>query len=153
MYVAFSHRRGNDPLHWIFILAPPGSNKCTWYHVKGGPTQGVPYTMKVEDNKRMDSFGIASMVKICTIPTLEKRKVLAAANAVPLQRCQRWTAELLARLERKGLAPPGTGTHFAAQIEHSQFESRSTGSSIGSSGFSGSMASSSAGYSSRSAER
>ncbi|KAL4956525.1 hypothetical protein BDW69DRAFT_81818 [Aspergillus filifer] len=139
MYVAFGQRRGNDTLHWIFVLAPPNSNRCTWYHIKGGPTQGRPYKMMVEDNKRMDSFGIASLTKICTIPASQRRRVLAQANAIPLQRCQRWTTELLSRLETKGLAPPGTGARFAAMIEPSRFEG---GSGRGSGTGSGSVSSS-----------
>ena len=145
MYVAFGKRRGNDTLHWILVLAPPDSNRCTWYHVKGGPTQGVEYRMKVEDNKRLDSFGIASLYKISTIPVSQRRRVLASANAVPLQRCQRWTTELLMDLERKGLVPPGTGAHFAAQIEPSRYEQGHCVQSSG--GFSGSMRASGSGSS------
>ncbi|KAJ5265273.1 hypothetical protein N7524_006291 [Penicillium chrysogenum] len=60
IYVAYGNRRRNDTLHWILLLANPGSDRCTWYHVVGGPTQGRPYQPKIEANKRVNSFGIAS---------------------------------------------------------------------------------------------
>jgi hypothetical protein len=105
IYVAFSNRRGNDPLHWILLLAHPGSDRCTWYHVTGGPTQGRPYVPKIEANKRTNSFGIATKQFISRIPAGEINKVKAATQAVPLQRCQRWTTEVLAKLEEKVWCP------------------------------------------------
>lgn len=138
IFVAFGQRRGNDTLHWILLLAQPGSDRCTWYHVVGGPTQGVPYQPKIEANKRMNSFGISTKQWVSRVPATEINKIKSAAQSVPMQRCQRWTTEVLAVLERKGLVPPGTHAHFHSQIEPSHFEqcgtmppsrSRPTGSS------------------------
>lgn len=104
------------------MLLPPGNPYCTWYHVTGGPTQGLQYTLQIQANKRVDSFGIASKTRIGTIPATEVNKVKAAAQAVPLQRCQRWTVAVLGRLEQKGLVPPGTQDRFNAQVEPSREE-------------------------------
>lgn len=122
IYVAYGNRRRNDTLHWILLLANPGSDRCTWYHVVGGPTQGRPYQPKIEANKRVNSFGIASKVWISRIPASEINKVKATAQSVPLQRCQCWTTEVLAGLERKQLVPPGTSAYHRTQIEPSRFE-------------------------------
>ncbi|KAJ6031552.1 hypothetical protein N7540_002284 [Penicillium herquei] len=122
IYVAFGQRRGNDTLHWILMLAHPGSDRCTWYHVIGGPTQGRPYEPKIEANKRVHSFGISSKQWISRVSASEINKIKAATKAVPLQRCQRWTTEVLGVLERKGLVPSGTRDHFYNQIEPSRYE-------------------------------
>jgi hypothetical protein len=101
IYVAFSNRRGNDPLHWILLLAHPGSDRCTWYHVTGGPTQGRPYVPKIEANKRTNSFGIATKQFISRIPAGEINKVKAATQAVPLQRCSAGQQKYLPNSKRK----------------------------------------------------
>lgn len=44
-------------------------------------------------------------------------KLRASAPSIPMQRCQRWTVEVLGSLERKGLVPVGTTNRFAAQVE------------------------------------
>ena len=116
IYVGFCHRRPtNDPLHWILIVRPQGSQRCTWYHVEGGATQG--YSLKIQANKRMDSFGVASKQFIGRIDEKDIGKLRASAQSISMQRCQRWTVEVLGSLERKGLVPGGTTNRFAAQVE------------------------------------
>ncbi|KAJ5185836.1 hypothetical protein N7491_006294 [Penicillium cf. griseofulvum] len=83
IYIAYGNRRRNDTLHWILLLANPGSDRCTWYHVVGGPTQGRPYQPKIEANKRVNNFGIASKVWISRIPASEINKVKVTAQSVP----------------------------------------------------------------------
>ena len=102
------------------MVAQPGSDRCTWYHVVGGPSQNRPYEPKIVANKRIDSFGISTKLWISRVPASEVNKIKAAAKSVPMQNCQRWTTEVLAKLERKKLVPPGTAAHY-----HSQMEQRS----------------------------
>ncbi|KKZ64441.1 hypothetical protein EMCG_09576 [[Emmonsia] crescens] len=128
--VAFCHRRNpGETQHWMFILAIPGSTTGTWYHVTGGPTLQAGYTLHIQAGKRLDSFGIASRTVLCQISANDINKVRAAAQAVPLQRCQRWTVALLDRLEQRGLVPLGTKVRFESQIEPSPHEQRSSGGS------------------------
>jgi uncharacterized membrane protein YgcG len=147
IYVAFCNRRpNNDPLHWILLVATPGSRTCTWYYVEGNPTQG--YTLKIQANKRMDSFGIASKQYICRIDDKDIAKLRAAAQSVPMQRCQKWTVEVLRNLERRGLVPSGTTDRFAAQVEQPREVRPSGGGSSHSNSRSGGGSGASAGRSS-----
>ncbi|OAX77472.1 hypothetical protein ACJ72_08228 [Emergomyces africanus] len=123
VWVAFCNRRNaGETQHWIFILATPGSLIGTWYHVTGGPTLGAGYALQIQAGKRLDSFGISSRTLVCQISANDINKVRAAAQAVPLQRCQRWTVALLDRLEQRGVLPPGTKARFESQIEPSPHE-------------------------------
>jgi hypothetical protein len=122
LYVAFGQRRGNDPLHWILLVAPKNSDRCTWYHVTGGPTQGAGYSLMIQANKRINSLGIASKELIGSIQEKDINKLKSSAQRVPLQRCQRWTCDLLADLERKGLVRAGTTANYRGRIEPSPFE-------------------------------
>lgn len=119
VYVAFGQRRGTDPLHWILLVMPRGSDRCTWYHVTGGPTQGAGYTLNIQANKRVNSFGITSKEFIGRIQEKDVGKLKSSAQRVPLQRCQRWTCDLLEDLERKGLIASGLAAQFRARIEPS----------------------------------
>jgi hypothetical protein len=119
-YVAFCQRRGSDPLHWMLLLANPGSLHCTWYHVVGGPTKDRDYERKIQAGKRMDSFGISRKQYIGSIAASEINKVKSAVVAVPMQDCQRWIVEVLAVLERKRLVPSGTSVHYYNQMELSR---------------------------------
>lgn len=119
VHVAFCQRRGNDPLHWMLLLANPGSLRCTWYHVVGGPTQNRDYERKIQAGKRMDSFGISRTQYVGCISASDINKVKSAVVAVPVQDCQHWMVEVLAGLERKFLVPLGTSVHYHSQIEPS----------------------------------
>ena len=147
IYIAFCNRRpNNDPLHWILLVATPGSRTCTWYHVEGNPAQG--YTLKIQANKRIDSFGIASKEYIGQIYEKDTAKLRAAAQSVPMQRCQKWTVEVLRNLERKGLVPRGIADRYAAQVEQPREVRPSGGATSQSSGRSGGGSGASAGRSS-----
>ncbi|KAH5319441.1 hypothetical protein HBI12_112800 [Parastagonospora nodorum] len=123
VYVAFSKRRGDDPLHWMLLVAPSGSDRCTWYHVTGGPTQGKGYTLEIQANKRVNSQGIGSKELVGRIEEKDTNKLKSSAQRVPLQRCQRWTCDLLEDLERKGLIAEGTSAQLRGRIEPSRHES------------------------------
>lgn len=119
IYVAFCQRRGDDPLHWMLLLAYPDSLSCTWYHVVGGPTQNRDYERKIQAGKRMDSFGISRKQYVGHIAVSDINKVKSAVVAVPVQDSQRWTVEVLAGLERKCLIPLGTSVDYYNQMEPS----------------------------------
>lgn len=122
LYVAFGNRRGNDTVHWILLVVPRNSDRCTYYHVTGGPTR-TGYTLQIQANKRVTSFGIASKELVGCIYEGDLNKLKASAQRMPLQRCQRWTCDLLSDLERKGLIRAGTAASFLARIEPSPHES------------------------------
>lgn len=135
IYLGFGKRRGKSPLHWMFIYAPEGEEEvCTWVHVTGGPKEG--YKLKIEAGKRLKSFGIASKEVIGMIPAKEEKKIKAAAQAVPLQRCQRWTTALVAILEKKDLLAKGTAASLEQRIEPREEEEdeKKTGGSAASGG-------------------
>lgn len=122
VYVAFCKRRSEYPLHWMLLVANPGSQRCTWYHVVGGPSQNREFERKIQAEKRIDSHGIATKTWISNISASEAFKVKEIVDSVPLRRCQRWTTDVLAGLEREGLVPPGTSGGYQARIEPSPYE-------------------------------
>ena len=122
IYIGYEARQGNDPLHWIVLLAPPGSERGTWYHVTGGPMESTGYALEIQRNQQMSRSGIVSKAKVSTIAARDVDKFDAAARSVPLQRCQRWTVALLAKLETKDLLPPGTSAHFEKKVEPTRYE-------------------------------
>ena len=129
VHVAFGQRRRDDPLHWMLLIKPRDSNRCTWYHVTGGPTQGTGYTLLIQANKRVDSIGISAIEFIGNINERDINKVKSSAQRVPLRRCQRWTCDLIEDLEHKGLIQPGTAARYQTRIEPSPYEATTSGSS------------------------
>ncbi|KZF20992.1 hypothetical protein L228DRAFT_239887 [Xylona heveae TC161] len=120
LYVAFGQPRGRDPRHWMILAVPEGATqRCTYYHVTGGPTQGQSYELQIQANKRVNSFGIASKEYIGTINESDVNKLKSSAQRARLGRCQRWVVEVLRDLERKGLLGPGIAASYAARIEPS----------------------------------
>lgn len=117
VYVAFGQRRGNDPLHWIILAVPEGSDRCTWYHVTGGPTQGTPYQVQIQANKRVNSHGISQKTLIGTISSSDTNKLKSAAQRIPPQYCQKWVVNVLQDLESRNLLPRGTAATWAARKE------------------------------------
>lgn len=122
VYIAFCQRRGTDPAHWMLLVGTTGTNRCTWYHVTGGPTQNSGYTLMIQANKRIDSFGIVSRELVGTIQEKDLNKLKSSAQSIPLQRCQRWTCDLLEDLERKALIEKGQAASYRARIEPSPYE-------------------------------
>ncbi|CAK1359990.1 hypothetical protein CB0940_06105 [Cercospora beticola] len=112
-------REANHTQHWILILAKPGEDKCTWYHVRGGHQVDPPeqYHLDIEDGKRLASRGIQQRIKVGSIKESDRNKVKAACQSVPLQRCQTHTVAVLAKLEAKGLVQAGIAAQFNTQVE------------------------------------
>lgn len=128
LFVAVCHRRADGgPRHWMIVLHPPGSRNCTWFHVV--LDEMGEYHLQIQAGKRFDSFGIEYKQYVQIIDQKNLRKVQAAAQAVPMQRCQLWTVEVLGKLERKGLVPEGTAHYFASQVEERVDPSRQTSNS------------------------
>jgi hypothetical protein len=118
MRLAICKRRTDAAtVHWIIAVVPEGQLRCTYYHVIGGPTQGTSYAMKIEANKWIDSYGIEETHFITAIDGKDLNKLKAAAQRVPLQRCQTWCVGVLEELEKKGLVPPGTAQHWNNRVE------------------------------------
>ena len=122
IYVGVGNRRNpNEALHWMLLVAPVGSDKCTYYHVTGGPTQGTPFKLEIQANKRLDSNGIDQKHKLSTVPDKELNKIKAAAQgaAIPQspKNCQNWVVDVLGKLEKKGLVPAGTEAQWAGKVE------------------------------------
>jgi hypothetical protein len=104
------------------MAVPRGSDRCTYYHVTGGPTQRTGYSLMIQANKRVDSFGIQSKNFVGTIAQSDINKLRSSAQRAPLQQCQRWVCDVLADLERKGLIEQGTAAGYYAIIEPSADE-------------------------------
>jgi hypothetical protein len=121
LYVAYGQRRGNDALHWIILAVPENSDRCTYYHVTGGPTQGTDYVLQIEANKRVNSNGIASTEHIGTIEKSDINKLKASAQKVTPQFCQSWAVEVLGDLERKSLVAKGTKETWQAKMERDPY--------------------------------
>ncbi|KAM0501066.1 hypothetical protein ACHAP8_004793 [Fusarium lateritium] len=121
LYVAICKDRGTGgPRHWILVMAEEGSSQATWYHSTGGPTQGKPYTVEIE-NKRFNSHGIEKCHLIGEISPKDKNKIKSAAQRAPTLRCQRWVVNVLEDLEKRGIVAPGPASVWGAAIEDSPY--------------------------------
>ncbi|KAH6973662.1 hypothetical protein BKA56DRAFT_676330 [Ilyonectria sp. MPI-CAGE-AT-0026] len=134
IYIAFGHRRGSDPVHWMIMLRAPDSTKSTWYHVTGGPSKGTNYELVIQNNKRFKTFSVSDHCYVGGINEQDQNKVKAAAKKVPAQRCQEWTVEVLRNLEKKGLVPVGTRDYWFDRIEASPYSTDGVHGLAGSSG-------------------
>jgi hypothetical protein len=121
LYVAFGQRRGQNPLHWIILIVPEGSDRCTYYHVVGGPTQGKNYELQIQPNKRVYSRGISAREYIGTIAKSNLNKLKASAQRIPPQSCQSWVVRFLEDVERKGLVAQGTVATWQTKMEPSLY--------------------------------
>ena len=72
------------------------------YHVTGGLTQGTGHTLQIQANKRFDRYGTASKHLVGTICAEDEVKFKAAAQSIPMQRCQRFTTPFLPNWNRRG---------------------------------------------------
>ncbi|EPS35569.1 hypothetical protein H072_11099 [Dactylellina haptotyla CBS 200.50] len=134
LYICLCHRRNaSETRHWFIMTALPGAETGTWYHVEGGPTLKTDYKLQVQAGKRVESRGVENMYKIGTISETNVKKPKAAVQSVPLQRCQRFSVAVLAKLEKKWLVPEGTTACWEAQIEPSPCEAGPSSSLGGSS--------------------
>lgn len=131
IYIAFGHRRGSDPVHWMIMPRTPHS---TWYHVTGGPSQGTNYELVIQNNKQFKTFGVSDHCYVGEISGKDQNKVKAATKKVPVQRCQEWTVEVPRNLEKKGLVPVGTRDYWFNQIEASSYSTDGVHGLAGSSG-------------------
>ena len=121
VYVAITHRRKNGTAHWMLMLAHPGSDRCTWYHVVGGPSRNTAYKCKIQANKKLDSFGIDTRHWVSRVPASEINKVNSTVLSTPEQGCQQFVTEIFDGLERKVLVPAGTGLKWKSKIEPSPY--------------------------------
>ena len=117
LYVAFGQRRGQDPLHWILLAVPENSDRCTYYHVIGGPTQGINYQVQIQSNKRVNSNGISTSEYVGTIAQSDINKLKASAQRVAPQFCQSWVVRVLEDIEGKGMVAQGTASSWYSRME------------------------------------
>lgn len=129
VYIGFGQRRSEDePLHWIFMYAPEGEEEiCTWIHVTGSPKSG--YQLQIQAGKRLNSFGISRKQPIGKIPATEEGRIKGIAKTIPMQRCQRWTTALVAKLEEKGFLSKGVAEDLEKQIEPAPYDQQVAGGS------------------------
>ncbi|KAJ4319274.1 hypothetical protein N0V84_006465 [Fusarium piperis] len=121
LWLAICHARDEGSArHWILILAEEGAHNGTWYHSTGGPTMNKPYKVEIQ-TKRVNSHGIDSHHSIAEISDKHKNKVKAAVQAISPKFCQRWTVDVLAELERKGLVPNGTSANWYLAMENDPY--------------------------------
>lgn len=92
----------NHPIHWMIMLLRPGEKRGIWLHCTG--TDGN-YMMKIERNKRFDSWSLEWKTFICTVSSSMLCTIERHARSIPPQSCQRWATYLIQRLELAGLAP------------------------------------------------
>ncbi|UZP38703.1 hypothetical protein NXS19_006519 [Fusarium pseudograminearum] len=101
--------------HWMLVMVEEGSSsQATWYHCTGGPTQGKPYSVVIEQ-KPFDSKGIEKYHPIGEISS--KNKIKAAAQRIPGLFCQRWVVNVLGDLEKRGIVPEGTWSDWYVAME------------------------------------
>ena len=133
VYVAYCKRRQSGaPVHWMILYYPEGeSQRCTWLHVVGGPTEG--YELKVMPGKRQDSFGIERKEFLGIVKKSDEKKMIAQAKTIPMQRCQRWTVACVKKLESKGILPSHKGSQLESRVEPADYDTSHAESSGGSS--------------------
>ena len=117
LYMAICVRREQAPCHWIILAVPPGSARCTYYHVNGGPSQGTDYALQIEAGKRTNSTGIATTELIGIINASDVNRLKASAQRPAPEFCQSWAVKVVEDIERKGLVAPGTAESWRARVE------------------------------------
>jgi len=70
-------REGVTP-HWLLMLVEDDAERGTWIHLVGGPSN-KDYTLPIQANKGVDSFGIAFKELLSTVDATHRNKILAAA--------------------------------------------------------------------------
>ena len=122
VFIAFARKNANGGQHWMLLTTPENSNEATWYHVTGGPTKNMPFTLEIQAGKRKDSFGIASTELIGTIADSDKNKLKAAAQSIPMpdpqqgQHCQHFVINLIEKLESKSMIDTGTAAKYKSKM-------------------------------------
>jgi hypothetical protein len=129
MWLAVCKDRGTGGArHWILILSEEGSDRATWYHSTGGPTQGKPYKVDI-DSKRLRSHCIEKRHFVGKVTIKDKNKVESAVQRAPAKFCQRWVVDVLGDLEKRCIVPEGTWEQWNGAMEFDPF-SDDGGSSI-----------------------
>ncbi|KAM0216567.1 hypothetical protein ACHAPQ_009487 [Fusarium lateritium] len=121
MWLAVCKDRGTGgPRHWILMLSEEGSDRATWYHSTGGPTQGKSYKVDI-DTKRLHSHGVENHYLVSKFAAKDKNKVKSAAQRAPAKFCQRWVVDVLMDLEKRSLVPAGTWQQWNGAMEADPF--------------------------------
>lgn len=120
IYVCYGHERFGEHPHWLLSLQTPGTDRCTWIHSTGGPTQKRDYECSVQANKDVDSRHIAFTSLQGTISPQDVDAVIAAAKSIEPQQCQMYVVAVVAALEKKGLLPEGRTAFLKDQVQMSE---------------------------------
>lgn len=131
VYVTFLRPKpvlfGENGIHWAIMVAHPGLEYGTMYHVARGRKQGklTKYERHVRSFRTLDSDEIIQKIHISTIESDEIDKFNTILAAVPLRDSQywdigthdpevdrynseQWTVEAVMGLEDWAMAPHGT---------------------------------------------
>ncbi|KAJ5836308.1 hypothetical protein N7447_002334 [Penicillium robsamsonii] len=118
LYVQICHE-DEGAIHWLIFMKYPGDERGMRLHSVGcmGHRQ-----LAIEDDKRFDSYTVASTHYLGTIHEADSWIVEREAEKIPLQSCQLWACYLILRLERKRLLEDGKYKHFMNCYKHSRRE-------------------------------
>lgn len=109
--------RQSHPAHWMLLVIPPEqTNKCIFIHVKGGP---IDYEHSIQHNRRLDRLKEQSKERIGRIHESDLRLLLALAEKVEPKRCQLYVAELLDKMNQRGLVRRQVVEKYQRMIEPS----------------------------------
>jgi hypothetical protein len=107
----------DQPEHWLLMLRAPGDPKCTFIHSTAECIAHGDYSRSIEHEKHFEHVQIPFRDKVSFIKAEDEKQVIAAAEAVEPQHCQRYVLALLEKLEGKGLVPKGTADGYRPKVQ------------------------------------
>ena len=113
-------RRPALPKHWMLITTHQGdtTGRYTYYHsTDGSPLTNRGYKVKIEAQKRFDSWGIEFTQKLGLLTNNNVKVLRLASNATAPQYCQQWVVDVLKTVEAEGIVKAGTAAVWKAQVE------------------------------------
>ncbi|KAL4915407.1 hypothetical protein BDW62DRAFT_203716 [Aspergillus aurantiobrunneus] len=105
--------------HWVLILAAHGSTSCTFYHIKGGPTD---YQHFIEVGQSLHDPRLTFLDRIGCIPAMFQKTVYEITRYVQPRRCHWYIVAVLHELENTGLLGLGHASHYEALVQPSMWE-------------------------------
>ncbi|KAL2795550.1 hypothetical protein BJX66DRAFT_336885 [Aspergillus keveii] len=108
----------DQPEHWVrvLMLRAPDAARCTFVHSTAESMACREYKRAIDHDQHFKHDSFPYRDKLASIKVEDQRQVLAAAQAVEPQHCQRYVIAVLEKLEGKGLVPRGTGTGISGKL-------------------------------------
>jgi hypothetical protein len=107
----------DQPEHWVLMLRAPDAARCTFIHSTAESLACREYNRTIDHDQQFKHDSLPYRDNLASIKVEDQRQVLAAAQAVEPQHCQRYVLAVLEKLESKGLVPKGTGDGYKRKVQ------------------------------------